>query len=255
MALFTDGPISSAQDLQNYDSSVLTVASAEGINVAVKVTLAQQDLGNELMLFLFRRARFREDQPHIKPRIGLFDVVVTEALHQWHTLRTLALVYRDAYYNQLNDRYQGKWNEYERLANTSSRKYFELGVGVVADPIPMAPTPNLVSVAGTGGPATLFVAATWVNASGQEGAAGADSTLTIGGGEVLVATLADPPPVAVGWNVYAGLSPAALTLQNDPPLALGGSWTMTGALSAGAPAPTGQKPAWFIPDHRFINRG
>jgi len=255
MALFTDGPISSAQDLQEYDSSVLTVASAEGINLAVKATLAQQDVGNELMLFLFRRAHFRDDQPYFRPRPGLADVVVTEALQQWHILRTLALVYRDAYYNQLNDRYQGKWNEYEQLARTSSRKYFELGVGVVADPIPMAPTPELSSVAGTGVEETYYVVATWVGAAGQEGAPSADATLTTGAGEVLVAILTNPPPIAVGWNVYVGLSPMALTLQNDTPLALGSSWTLTGALSAGVPAPTGQLPGWFIVDHHFMNRG
>jgi hypothetical protein len=41
MALFNDGTISSPQDLQEYDSSVLSVANAEGINVAVTMTLAQ----------------------------------------------------------------------------------------------------------------------------------------------------------------------------------------------------------------------
>jgi hypothetical protein len=143
MALFTDGPISSAQDLQEYDSSVLNVASAEGINVAVKMTLAQQDLGNELMLFLFRRARFRDYPAEFRAANGFGRCGGDGALQQWHVLATLALVYRDAYYNQLNDRYQGKWNEYEQLAKASSRMYFQLGVGVVADPIPMAPTPEL----------------------------------------------------------------------------------------------------------------
>lgn len=255
MALFTDGPISSAQDLQEHDSSVLTVASAEGINLAVKVTLAQQDVGNELMLFLFRRAQFRDDQPYFGPRPGLAQVVVTEALQQWHILMTLALVYRDAYYNQLNDRYQGKWNEYQQLARTSSRKYFELGVGVVAEPIPMAPTPELSSVAGSGVEQTYYLAATWVSAAGEEGAPGADATLATGAGEVLVATVAGAPPIAVGWNVYVGLSPMALSRQNDTLLAVSNSWTSTGTLTAGVPATTGQQPDWFIVDRHFMNRG
>jgi hypothetical protein len=255
MALFTDGPISSAQDLQEYDSSVLSVASAEGIDVAVKVTLAQQDLGNELMLFLFRRAPFRGYQPNFRRSQGLVDVVVTEALQQWHIHETLALVYRDAYYNQLNDRYQGKWNEYEQLAKASSRTYFQLGVGVVADPIPIAPTPQLSSVAGTGDAETFYVAATWVNAAGQEGAPSDYATLNTGAGQVLVVTLTAPPQNAVGWNVYVGQSPTTLTLQNGTSLALGSSWIMTGALSPGAPLATGQQPAWFIVDHRVIERG
>jgi hypothetical protein len=255
MALFTDGPISSAHDLQEYDSSVLGIANAEGIDVAVKVTLAQQDLGNELMLFLFRRAPFRDYQPNFRRSRGLADVVVTEALHQWHIHETLALVYRDAYYNQLNDRYQGKWNEYEQLAKASSRMYFQLGVGVVADPIPVAPLPVLSSVPGSGAAATFYVVTTWVNAAGQEGAPSAYSGLSTAAGENLVVTLTGPPPNAVGWNVYVGLSPGTLTRQNDTPVAPGGSWTMTGALSSGAPLTTGQEPAWFIVDHRVIERG
>jgi hypothetical protein len=252
MALFTDGPISSAQDLQEYDSSVLNVANAEGIDVAVKVTLAQQDLGNELMLFLFRRAPSRE---YCGRSPGLADVVVTEALQQWHVLETLALVYRDAYYNQLNDRYQGKWNEYEQLAKASSRTYFQLGVGMVADPIPMAPVPQLSTVPGSGVEETLYVVATWVNAAGQEGAPSDNAALNIPAGAVLVVTLTGPPQNAVGWNAYVGLSPSTLTLQNNTPLALGSSWTMTGPLSPGAAPAMGQQPAWFIVDHRVIERG
>jgi hypothetical protein len=185
----------------------------------------------------------------------LDDVVVTDALQQWHILATLALVYRDAYYNQLNDRYQGKWDEYQQLAKASSQMYFQLGVGVVADPIPMAPTPELSSVAGTAAEETFYAVATWVSVAGQEGAPSASATLTTAAGQVLVVTIPDPPPIAVGWNVYIGLSPGTLTLQNGSPLALGSSWTMTGALSAGAPVPSGQVPAWFIVDHRFMNRG
>jgi hypothetical protein len=255
MALFTDGPISSAQDLQEYDSSVLNVANAEGIDVAVKVTLAQQDLANELMLFLFRRAPFRDHQPNVRRSQGLSDVVVTEALQQWHVHETLALVYRDAYYNQLNNRYQGKWNEYEQLAKASSRTYFQLGVGVVAEPIPMAPAPGLSTVPGSGAAETFYVAATWVNAAGQEGAASDDARLSTAAGQDLVVTLTGPPQIAVGWNVYVGLSPSTPTLQNDIPLVLGNSWTMTGPLSPGAAPTTGQPPAWFIVDHRVIERG
>ena len=60
MALFTDGPISTAADLQQYENAILSVASAERIDVGAKLTLAQQDLGNELLLFLFRRSSLRD---------------------------------------------------------------------------------------------------------------------------------------------------------------------------------------------------
>jgi len=256
MALFTDGPISSAKDLQEYEASVLTDANAEGIDVVAKVALAQQDLANELILFLLRRASFRDYQSDVRRSRGLGDVVVTDALRQWHIHKTLAMVYRDAYNNQLNDRYQGKWNEYEELAKGSSRTYFQLGVGVVADPIPKATTPELSSVPGTAAGATFYVVATWVNSTGQEGAPSAYAQLSTSAGEVLAVGLTGiPPQNAVGWNAYVGASPSAVTRQNNNPLGIGVTWIMNGGLIPGAPFTMGQKPAWFIVDHRVIERG
>jgi hypothetical protein len=257
MALFTDGPMSSARDLQDYDTSVLSVANTEGIDVAAKVSLAQQDLANELILFLLRRANFCDYPPNLRRSRGLTDVVVTDALRQWHIYKSLAMVYRDAYNNQLNDRYQGKWNEYEQLAKGSSRTLFRLGVGVVADPIPRAPVPGLSAVTGIGPGNTYYGAATWVNATGQEGAPSNWAQLTTSNGETVSVTLGgDPPNAAVGWNTYVGLSPNAATLQNDGPLALGATWVLSGALSPGVTLPMGgQKPAWFIVDHSVIERG
>ena len=55
MALFNDGPISTAADLQQYENSILTVASTENIDLAAKLLLAQQDLANEVVLLLLRR--------------------------------------------------------------------------------------------------------------------------------------------------------------------------------------------------------
>ena len=87
------------------------------IDLGAKIMLAQQDLANECCCFCFgghsvattplgRFLRIPESR-------DVKDVVVTEPLRQWHVHRTLALVYRDAYNNQLNNRYQGKWAEYE----------------------------------------------------------------------------------------------------------------------------------------------
>jgi hypothetical protein len=257
MALFTDGPISSAKELQEYEAAVLTDANAEGIDVSAKVTLAQQELANELILFLLRRAPFRDYQPNVRRSRGLTDVVVTDALLQWHIYKTIAMVYRDAYNNQLNDRYQGKWNEYEQLAKGSSRTYFQLGVGVVADPLPRATMPALSSVAGNGSGATFYVIATWTNSAGQEGAPSPYAQLSTSPGEILsVGLTGTPPQNAIGWNAYVGPSPGAVTRQNDSPVGIGSNWIMTGVLGAGgAPVPMGQKPDWFIVDHRTIERG
>jgi hypothetical protein len=255
MALFTDGPISTAKELQEYEASVLSDANAEGIDVAAKVVLAQQDVGSELILFLLRRAPFRDDQPNVRRSLGLTDVVVTDTLRQWHIHKTLAMVYQDAYNNQLNNRYQGKWKQYEQLAKGSSRKYFQLGVGVVADPISRATIPELSTVPGNGNGATFYVAVTWVNAAGQEGAPSAYAQLATSVGQALSVAATGAPPNAIGWNAYVGASPGAVTRQNSAPLAIASTWTMTGGLNTGAPVTTGQKPAWFIVDNRVIERG
>ena len=137
----------------------------------------------------------------------LTDVVVTDPLRKWHVHRTLALVYRDAYNNQLNNRYQGKWAEYEELAKASARTYFQIGVGLVADPVPQAAVPVLSSVAGIAAGGMFYVAVTWVDATGQEGAPSDFAQLGTSDGQQLVVTVGNPPQNVTSWNVYVGLSP------------------------------------------------
>ena len=66
-------------------------------------------------------------------KIGVSDVVVSPQMKRWHALHTLAVVYRDAYNNQLNDRYQNKWEEYRELARGAKERTLEFGIGLVAD--------------------------------------------------------------------------------------------------------------------------
>jgi hypothetical protein len=253
MALFSDGPISDAGDLQRYENAILNVAATEGIDLGAKIVLAQQDVANDLLLFLFRRSSLRDCSLAFRRAQGVKDVVITEPLRQWHVHKTLAMIYRDAYNNQLNDRYQGKWTEYERLAKSSAQTYFQLGVGLVADPVPKACVPVLSTVAGTAAGGMFYVAVTWVNACGQEGAPSSLAQSGTSAGQQLVVTVGGPPPNATSWNVYVGTSPAALSLQNQS--AAMSSWTMTSGPNPGAPIPMGQLPTWFIVDHRVMERG
>ncbi len=255
MALFNDGPISSGADLQRYENAILSVASAERIDLGAKLLLAQQDLGNEILLFLFRRSSFRDFSTGSRRLKGVTDVVVTDPMRQWHIHKTLSLVYRDAYNNQLNDRYQGKWAEYELLAKSSARTYFQVGVGLVADPVPKAAAPLLSSVAGTGAGETFYVAVTWVDASGQEGAPSDLAPLVTSDGQELLVSVESWPENVTSWNVYVGTLPTRLSLQNQGPVATSSSWTMTSGMNSGAPLPAGQQPTWFVVDHRAIERG
>jgi hypothetical protein len=259
MALFTDGAINETIDLQNYENRILDVASAEGIDLAGKIALAQDEIASELMMFLLKRLPFVESQwlpqPATRQQIGVSDVAVTGPLRQWHVHQTLALVYRDAYNNQLNDRYQGKWNEYEALAKTSSKNYLRIGVGLVAGPIPKASPPILSTVAGNGLASTYYAAAAWVSQAGREGSASDVAQITTATGQLLAIAVMNPPPIAGGWNVYVGQAPNAIGLQNSMPIALGSIWTMSGALTAGAQPGNGQPPTWFVVDHHAIERG
>jgi hypothetical protein len=255
MALFSDGPISDAADLQRYENAILNVASAESIDLGSKIMLAQQDLGNEILLFLFRRSSLAEYSVGLRRQRGVKDVVVTNPMRQWHVHKTLSLIYRDAYNNQLNDRYQGKWAEYELLAKASARTYFQIGVGLVADPVPKAGVPMVSSVAGTAAGGTFYVAVTWVNAAGQEGTPSDFVPLVTNDGQQLLVTIGVAPQSATNWNLYVGTSPTMLSLQNQAPLGTSSNWTMTSGLNPGRPLQGGQEPTWFVVDHRVIERG
>src|SRR5450432_360793 len=115
MALFTDGPASSIEDMTARDSQLLTVANVEGIDVTQKSALAQDEIALELSIMLSSLSYV--NQPiWTTPQATIEGVVVTAALKMWHTLRALELVYRDAYNNELNDRYAGKRDQFREMA-------------------------------------------------------------------------------------------------------------------------------------------
>src|SRR6202011_672239 len=95
------------------------------------------------------------------PQLTLSNIVVTPPLRLWLLFHTLELVYRDAYFSQLNDRYQAKWNEYKDLSTSAAALLFQIGVGTVADPILQAVHPKLSLVAGSLAPAKYFIEVSW----------------------------------------------------------------------------------------------
>lgn len=238
MGLFTDGGVSSIDDLLGYESSILDVARTEGIDLATKLELAEQEVGIELTTFLVQQAGSNP---------GLENVVVTEALHKWHTFQTLALVYRDAYNRQLNDRYLAKWKECDRLAKWASTMLFQAGVGIVDEPITRAEGPELETVAGTLPAATYYVRVAWVNEDGEEGAPSELAILTSPQGSLLTVSAVNAPASARRWNTYAGFSHADVMLQNASPWQLNQTWieSETG-LQEGRRPGTGQKPEYYI---------
>jgi hypothetical protein len=101
----------------------------------------------------------------------------------------------------------------------------------------------------------FYVAATWVNESGDEGAPSDIVQLTTSNGQQLVVTVSGPPLNVTSWNAYVGVSPSSLNLQNQSPLGTSSIWTMSSGLNPGTPLPSGQRATWFVVDHRVIERG
>lgn len=262
MALFTDGDLNSLQDLERYESGLLSVTSAEQIDLSAKMALAQDLIGTELLLFLLKRCStdygtyaHSSCTATGRRRLGVSDVCATPPLQRWHALKTIELVYQDAYNNQLNDRYKGKWNQYQQLAGAASRSLYEIGVGMIRNPIVKAHSPILLSIAGTLDAATYYVSMTWLNSAGQEGAPSDVVALTTTTGSQLVVSPAVGPSNAVGWNVYVGETPD-LTLQNNAMLPLQVDWVMpaTGETYGFAPG-SGQDPDYYVVDDHRIRRG
>lgn len=263
MALFTDGPINQDQDLATYENGILSIAAEEQIDLQGKINLAQGEIGTRLLALLLRQetrspfTNWIDPQDMLRRQIGMGDVVVTDPLKQWHVLRTLALVYRDAYNNQLNDRYQKKWQEYAELEQDAKEMLYLIGVGLVGYPLPAPGAPAVSFQPGVGAGAQYFAQTTWVNQLGQESAPSIPVAVTTTPGTQILVAAAAAPKYATGWNVYVGAAPGAGTLQNTAPVAIGQSWTpVNGVLGTTGPVPgAGQTPDYYVTNDRVLPRG
>ena len=253
MALFTDGQINNLRDLQRYESGLLDVASAEQIDITAKMALAQDMIASDLLLFLLKRSWQWEPNRRVT---DVSDVAITDPLRRWHGLKSIALAYEDAYNNQLNDRYQGKWRQYQQRAVEAARILYQVGVGLVWDPMAKAESPLLVATAGSYAATTYYVRIAWINRAGQEGTPSDVVALPTVDGTQLVVSPVRRPANATGWNVYAGITPDGASLQNDAALAADADWIVppTG-LRNGTRSGQGQKPDRYVVQHRGILRG
>jgi hypothetical protein len=241
MALFTDG-ISTIQDLMVQDSSVLATAQAENIDLSQKLTLAQQELGIEATTLL-QRSNTYDWQFWLQPDTQLNNIVVTPPLQLWHVFQTLM-------------RYKGKRDQFQQLAKWAMDKLIQTGIGIASDPIPQALAPQLTSIPG-GLPAMTYCASvSWLNVEGEEGQASNPNTLTVAAGNALVAQPVNQPANATAWNVYVGLSPTAMALQNTTALALDQVWVQAGPVSTLGQGPgSGQAPDYLRALPRLLQRG
>jgi hypothetical protein len=254
MALFTDGAISTIEDLNAQDSQLLTVASVEGIDVTQKLGSAQDELGIELVALLARSQQVAGSFWG-SPALKLNNIAITPPLKLWHIYRALELVYSDAYNSQLNDRYGAKRDQFHQMAGWASEKLAEIGVGVILNPVPQADSPAVSAIEGNLQDGTYYVTMTWVNAEGEEGASAIPAVITVTESTFAVQPVS-PPQGTTGWNVYAGSAPENMMLQNASPIGPGQSWQQLMPLATTGQQPSsGQHPTYVKPIPRLIQRG
>jgi hypothetical protein len=258
MPLLQDGTISTIGDLVKYDSNLLDISNTEGINLTSKLESAKEEISVDLD-GLFDQAQRTLWAIAGPARLELRHVVVTPALRLWHTFHTLSLTYRDAYYSQLNDRFQGRWKEYKAQASWARERLLQTGVGIVTDPIVRAEAPTLTATPGpeTGG--TFYISLSFLNAAGEEGDASTAASITVSDGNLILIEPVHAPENAVGWNVFAGVSPEMMLLQNEEPLGTSDPYYYAasagpGVMPARTPG-TGQSPNFLRALPRLLQRG
>ncbi len=259
MALFDDGPINRTEDLAAYDSAVLDTAKAEGIDTDGKIALAQSAIATDVTTFLVEKgpmdALFGWTDCWRRRKLGTSDVVVGPALKRWHALKAIAAIYEDAYGQQANNRYQWKWQQFENLTSEARGSCMALGIGLVAAPVSKATEPIVSLTAGTGAPATVYFAVSFVNAGGQEGCASDPVQTNIAAATQAEVMTGAPPANAVAWHIYAGAWPHALARQNSAALSIGATWLQPAALAGGELPGNGQTAQFFAVENRITRRG
>jgi hypothetical protein len=254
--LFTDGPISTVDQLADYESEIRQVASAEAINLDTKLRLAQTEMGIELLA-----TAVQPDNGNlvgwVRNGFTLEQIVVTDALQLWNIFATLASVYRDAYNRKLNDKYLPKWNEYRRLAESAENQCLTIGVGLVNRPLPAPGAPQLSAVnGGSLAAANYSVQTTWVNTTGQESMPSPEAGIGVGAGQLLVVQPTAPPPNATGWFAYVANVSGQEQKQFVVPVNSYYAWTLpVSGLIAGPPPGNGQPYDVLRTVPRTLQRG
>jgi hypothetical protein len=165
-------------------------------------------------------------------------------------------VYRDAYFSQLVNRYQAKWQEYAKLTRDARESFVASGLGLVSDPVVQPAPPILSTTPGPQSGGTFYASVTWVNATNQEGAPSYASSITVADGNLMTVGVTGAPKNAVGFNVYAGASLATMFLQNDVFLPVSGTCLYVPGETTQGPLPgSGQKPDFIRPLARTMLRG
>ncbi|MCW5981898.1 MAG: hypothetical protein KIT09_27685 [Bryobacteraceae bacterium] len=248
MSLFIDGDVSHIDDLRAYDSPILELSAAEGIDLSAKLRVAAAEIRVELEEFLQKRARGAAARVE--------QVVVTPALKQWHTVHSLALAYGDMYGNHMNDRYERKWKEYKLRARQAAATAFQIGIGMAAEAVPKATPPIVRATGGSLMPYTYIVRIAWQTETAKTGTPSDAVTVTLETGGGLAVRAVNAPSAVSAYSVYASTTDEQPTRQNATPVPKHEEWVMPfEGLIEGEPLPMGPTGDWFVRNDRVLQRG
>ncbi len=254
MAMPLDGPPSTIEDLSARDSDLSNVSVSEGINLTAKLRLAAADIGLAVESMLRSMLPSYGTILHCFP--ALRNIAVTPQLKLWHTYAALRLVYQDLYFSRMNDRYQAKLNLYRDEEARTLDDLRTLGLGVVFDPLLQALAPQIGSVQTGDAGGTMYVGVTFVNPRGEQGLMSVPIEVDTQDNTAATVTIIALADNAVGWNLYAGVSPAELARQNSETLDPPASFTLApGRLAAGPQPGSGQQANILYPVPSRILRG
>lgn len=255
MALLIDGLVSGVEEVVQVDSGVIDVARAECISVDDKLNLAQRDCELRITQFVVNNGlEFRLGVANQNPRLD--RIVVTDGLKRWFCLHMLQLLYSDAYYRSLNDRYSRKYGHFQVLASDAWERYTDSGVAGVYNPIRRGEILRVDINPIPVGAGTYRAAIAWVDAVGGMGAASDTVSISIGSGEGFTvfpgATLSN----VVAYNVYVGVDGSPLYRQNISPVELNSSYSISAfAQGNGNPTVPVQVIDFVLRKSRMFTRG
>lgn len=254
--LFTDGNPTRAEDLRVFESNIDEVAAVEGIDLDAKLKVAAEEIGDQILAYLLQPGS-GDPQSFTRRSIGLSTLVVTPAMRRWHALHTLALTFRDAFHNQVNERYRESWRQYVTAAAEARSVLFRIGLGFVNDPLPRPGRPAVTTMGGSWPAGAYHFVVAWVNALGQVSAPSEPATLELTDPAApIVVHPGNAPESAVGWHVYAGEAGDDLYQQNIETLDLGTAWSPAGSSILPGELPgSGQFADIFITASRLAPRG
>ena len=254
MALLVDGNPNTVETLKAIESSIADVAAIELIDVDIKMGVAIEEISESLMVYLIQLGT-QDPQSLLRRQIGVSTVVVTAPLRRWHALQSIALVYRDAYHNQLNERYLAKWKYFNSAAADGRKTLLQTGLGLVNQAVPKAPAAIVGIAVGQWTPGSYLVRTAWVDSLGQIGSPGEAVTVELTAGSGPTVTVPAAPQGIAGWNVYVAPIGSVPTLQNSGPLGFVVPWVAPAAGPVvGTAVGDGQTPDRYITDSQTFFR-